>query len=116
MGPMDDDLMNRRGLTLQLRLREREPPAPVAGLGDGLVGPSPEGPSQDEARRRRVPAEREAHDQAADLGHAEGYEGLAGGSRAPFRLFRPARSPASRASASMARVTCRCQPRQLLTS
>src|SRR3954447_10144038 len=103
-------------LALQLRLREREPPAPVAGLGDGLVGPSPEGPSQDEARRRRVPAEREAHDQAAELGHAEGYQGVAGGSRAPFRLFRPARSPASRASASMARVTCRCQPRQLLTS
>src|SRR4051812_17876925 len=32
-------------VALQLRLREREPPAPVAGLGDGLVGPSPEGPS-----------------------------------------------------------------------
>src|SRR5436853_3744519 len=89
-------------LTLQLRLREREPPAPVASLGDGLVGPSPEGPGQDEARRRRVPAEREPSDQAADLGHAEGYEGLATGSPPPLAAFSLARSPASRASASMA--------------
>ena len=100
----------------QLRLHEHEPSAPAASLSDGLVRPSPEGPGQDEGRRRRGTGEREPGDQAADLGDAERDEGLASGSRAPFSLFRPARSPASRASASMARVTCRCQPRQLLTS
>jgi hypothetical protein len=104
------------GLVLQLRLHEREPSAPVVGLSDGLVRPSPEGPVQDEGRRRRAAAGCQAGDQAADLGDAERHQELAGGSRAPFSLFRPARSPASRASASMARVTCRCQPRQLLTS
>jgi len=103
-------------LPLQLRLHEHEPSAPAASLSDGLVRPSPEGPGQDEGRRRRGTGEREPGDQAADLGHAERDEGPASGSRAPFSLFRPARSPASRASASMARVTCRCQPRQLLTS
>ena len=105
-----------RRLALQLRLHEHEPSAPAASLSDGLVRPSPEGPGQDEGRRRRGTGEREPGDQAADLRDAERDEGLAGGSRAPFSLFRPARSPASRASASMARVTCRCQPRQLLTS
>jgi hypothetical protein len=103
-------------VVLQLRLHEREPSAPVVGLSDGLVRPSPEGPVQDEGRRRRAAAGCQAGDQAADLGDAERHQELAGGSRAPFSLFRPARSPASRASASMARVTCRCQPRQLLTS
>ena len=105
-----------RCVALQLRLHEHEPSAPAASLSDGLVRPSPEGPGQDEGRRRRGTGEREPGDQAADLRDAERDEGLAGGSRAPFSLFRPARSPASRASASMARVTCRCQPRQLLTS
>src|SRR5437762_1641645 len=103
-------------LVLQLRLHGRELPAPVVGPGDGLVPPAPERPSQDERRRWWAAAEREARDQAADLGDAERHEELASGSGAPFILFRPARSPASRASASMASVTCRCQPRQLLTS
>src|SRR3954471_652562 len=103
-------------LVLQLWLHERELSAPVVSLSDGLVRPSPEGPGQDEGRPRRGTAGCQAGDQAADLGDAERHEELASGSRAPFSLFRPARSPASRASASIARVTCRCQPRQLLTS
>ena len=111
-GPMPDAEL----LVLQLRLHGRELPAPVVGPGDGLVPPAPERPSQDERRRWWAAAEREARDQAADLGDAERHEELASGSGAPFILFRPARSPASRASASMASVTCRCQPRQLLTS
>jgi len=40
-----------------LRLHERELSAPVASLSDGLVRPSPEGPSQDEGRCRRGTAE-----------------------------------------------------------
>src|SRR4051812_30432082 len=80
-------------LVLQLRLHEREPSAPVAGLSDGLVRPAPEGPGQDEGRRRRAAAGCQAGDQAADLGHAERHQELASGSRAPFSLFRPARSP-----------------------
>src|SRR4051794_16264621 len=69
-------------LPLQLRLHEHEPAAPVASLSDGLVRPPPEGPGQDEGRRRRATAGRQAADQAADLGDAERHEGLAGGSRA----------------------------------
>src|SRR5213075_1712249 len=56
---------------LQLRLHEHEPSAPAASLSDGLVRPSPEGPGQDEGRRRRGTGEREPGDQAADLGDAE---------------------------------------------
>src|SRR3954451_15672563 len=103
-------------LFLQLRLREHEPSAPVAGLRHGLVRPSPEGPGQDEARRRRVAAECQAHDQAAEFRDAEGHEKLAGGAPPPLAACSAARRPARRASASMARVTCRCQPRQLRTS
>src|SRR4051794_1337882 len=103
-------------VTLQLRLRELDRAAPVERLGGGLVCPSPEGPVQDEGRRRRGTAEREPDDQAADLGHAERYQEPADGSPPLFAGFSMARRPARKASASMARVTCRCQPRQLRTS
>ena len=103
-------------LIIQLRLREHEPSAPVAGLRHGLVRPAPEGPGQDERRRRRVAAERQAYDQAADLRDAEGHEKLAGGAPPPLAAFSIVRRPTRNASASMARVTCRCQPCQLRTS
>src|SRR3954470_9910734 len=103
-------------LSLQLRLRELDLAAPVERLGGGLVCPSPEGPVQDEGRRRRGTAEREPDDQAADLGHAERHQAPVDGSPPLFAGFSMARRPARKASASMARVTCRCQPRQLLTS
>src|SRR4051794_39979008 len=106
----------RTVLSLQLRLRELDLAAPVERLGGGLVCPSPEGPVQDEGRRRRGTAEREPDDQAADLGHAERHQEPADGSPPLFAGFSMARRPARKASASMARVTCRCQPRQLLTS
>ncbi len=51
--------------------------------GGGLVRPAPEGPSQDEGRRRRGATEDEPGDQAAELGHAEGDEELTGGSGSP---------------------------------
>src|SRR5690242_12301420 len=103
-------------LALQLRLRELGLAAPVERLGGSLVCPSPEGPVQDEGRRRRGTAEREPDDQAADLGHAERHQAPVDGSPPLSAGFSMARRPAKKASASMARVTCRCQPRQLLTS
>src|SRR3954469_4724673 len=106
----------KSALTLQLRLRELGLAAPVERLGGGLVGPSPEGPVQEEGRRRRDTAEREPDDQAADLGHAERHQGPADGSPPLFAGVSTARGAARKASASMARVTCRCQPRQLRTS
>jgi hypothetical protein len=109
-------VMALSSLTLQLRLWACELSAPVIGLGDGLVGSSPEGPSQDEAGCRRVSAEREPRDQAADLRNAEGHEELAGGSLPPLAASSMARRPARNARASMARVMWRCQPCQLLTS
>ena len=101
-------------LVLQLRLSGSELSAPVEGLGHGLVRPSPERPSHDKVGSWRPGAE--PRDQAAELRHAEGDEELMGGSPPPFTAFSLARSPARRASASMASVTCRCQPRQLRTS
>src|SRR3954469_2951166 len=106
----------KAGITLQLRLCELGLAAPVERLGGGLVGPSPEGPVQDEGRRRRGTAEREPDDQAADLGHAERRQGPADASPPLFAGFSMARRPARKAGASIARVTCRCQPRQLRTS
>ena len=103
-------------LILQLRLRGRELSAPVERPGGGLVRPPPERPGKDEGRRRRGAPEDEPGDQAADLRDAEGHAELAGGEPPPFAAFSLARSPARRASASIASVTCRCQPRQLRTS
>ena len=60
---------------------------PVAGLRHGLVQPAPEGPGQDERRRRRVAAERQTHDQAADLRDAEGHEEPTGGAPPPLAVF-----------------------------
>lgn len=103
-------------IVLQLRLFGHDLSAPVEGLGDGLVRPSPEGPVQHEGWRRRGTAECQPGDQAADFGHAERNEKLADSSCAPFTPFSPARSATRKASASMASVMCRCQPCQLLTS
>src|SRR4051794_41965807 len=102
--------MHERRLALQLRLRELDLAAPVERLGGGLVCPSPEGPVQDEGRRRRGTAEREPDDQEADLGHAERYQEPADGSPPLFAGFSIARKPAKKGGAIMAGGTCRCQP------
>src|SRR3954451_24694816 len=89
-GSIGQAIARRVSVVLQLRLHEREPAAPVAGLSDSLVRPPPEGPGQDEGRPRRATTGCQAGDQAADLGDAERHEELASGPWAPFSLFRPA--------------------------
>jgi hypothetical protein len=111
----DQEVLSRT-LVRQLSFCTSEPSPVVEGLGDGLVRPPPERPSQDEGRPRWGAGQLEPRDQAADLRDAEGNEGLTGGGPPPFAAFSPARSPARGASASIARVTWRCQPRQLRTS
>jgi hypothetical protein len=103
-------------LVLQLSFGTSETSPVVEGLGNGPVCPPPERPSQDDGRPRRCAGEFERGHQVAELGHAEGDEYLADDGTPPFAAFSPARSAARRARASMARVTCRCQPRQLRTS
>src|SRR3954469_3419605 len=88
---------------------------PVAGFGDGLMGPAPERPSENEVDAE-AGAQLKAGDEAADLGHAEGNCGECAGSPAPFWPARLPRIAARKASASLDRVMCRYQPCQLRTS
>src|SRR3954467_10537796 len=88
---------------------------PVAGFGDGLMEPAPERPSENEVDAE-AGAQLEAGDEATDLGHAGGNWGECTGSSAPFGEARLARIAARKASASIDRVMCRCQPCQLRTS
>src|SRR3954451_11449668 len=88
---------------------------PVAGLGDGLMEPTPERPGENEVEAE-AGAQLEAGDEAADLGHAEGNWGECAGSSAPFWPASSTRIAARKASASIARVMCRYQPCQLRTS
>src|SRR3954447_4030422 len=88
---------------------------PVAGLGDGLMDPTPERPGENEVEAE-ANAQLEAGDEAADLGHAEGNWGECAGSSAPFWPASSTRIAARKASASIARVMCRYQPCQLRTS
>src|SRR3954470_7867928 len=88
---------------------------PVAGLGDGLMDPTPERPGENEVEAE-AGAHLEAGDEAADLGHAEGNWGECSGSSAPFWEASSARIAARKASASIDRVMCRYQPCQLRTS
>src|SRR5215203_3312952 len=103
-------------LVLQLSFCASEPSSVMEGLGDSLVRPSPERPSQDQGWPRRSAGELEPREQAAGLRDAEGCEEPTGGAPPPFAALSPARSAARKASASIARVACRCQPRQLRTS
>src|SRR4051794_27176378 len=86
---------------------------PVAGLGDGLMDPTPERPGENEVEAE-ASTQLEAGDEAADLGHAEGNE--CAGSSAPFWEASSTRIAARKASASIDRVMCRYQPCQRRTS
>ena len=73
---------------------------PVAGLGDGLMDPTPERPGENEVEAE-AGAQLEAGDEAADLGHAEGNWANAPDPPPPFgRRVRPASPPGRRAPAS----------------
>src|SRR3982750_2514603 len=106
-------------LTLQLSFRGglTQAPSPVTGLRYGLMDPAPERPCE-EVVERDAGGELEAADETADLARAE----VDHRSRPRCPLLRGVaalsvtRMPARKASASMARVMCRYQPRQERTS